>query len=277
MRPSRLGLVGWSALAVVLGFALLALGAALGLYAGDHARAVGPEHLSPRPGVWLGTDALGRDLLARAIQGARVSLAVGGGAALGVVALGGLLGALAGLRGGWTDRLLAGLTDAVAAVPPVVVLLGAALLRSPGVITAIAAISLTQWTGVFRSVRAEALRLRAADHDRAAVAMGAGALHRLRWHLFPRLRPLLVTALVLSFVYAVKVEALLAYFGASAQELPSWGRLLAESGSELARGIWWPTAAASVPLALLVLCAQVLADRLSDGEPGDAAAFASPR
>ena len=81
MRATRLGLVGWSALAVVLGFALLALGAALGLYAGDHARAVGPEHLSPRPGVWLGTDALGRDLLARAIQGARVSLAVGGGAA----------------------------------------------------------------------------------------------------------------------------------------------------------------------------------------------------
>jgi hypothetical protein len=82
--------------------------------------AVGPEHLSPGPGAWLGTDALGRDLLARAIQGARVSLAVGGGAALGIVAIGGLLGALAGLRGGWTDRLLSGLTDAVAAVPPMV-------------------------------------------------------------------------------------------------------------------------------------------------------------
>ncbi len=268
MRQVRLGVAGRLALAGLVGFALVAVGAALGLYAGEYARAVGPEHLSPGPGAWLGTDALGRDLLARAVQGARVSLAVGGGAALGIVAIGGLLGALAGLRGGWTDRLLSGLTDAVAAVPPIVVLLGAALVLAPGVSTAIAAIALTQWAGVFRGVRAEALRLRAADHDRAAVAMGAGVVHRIRWHLLPRLRPLLSTALVLSFVYAVKVEALLAYFGASAQDLPSWGRLLAESGSELARGIWWPTAAASVPLALLVLCAQVLADRLSDGEPG---------
>jgi ABC-type dipeptide/oligopeptide/nickel transport system permease subunit len=69
-------------------------------------------------------------------------------------------------------------------------------------------------------------------------------------------------------VYAVKVEALLAYFGASAPDAAELGALLAESGSELARGIWWPTAAASVPLALLVLCAQVLADRLGEGEPG---------
>lgn len=264
---NRLGLAGRLALAGLVGFALLALGAALGLYAADFEQAVAREHLSPGPGAWLGTDALGRDLLARTIQGARVSLAVGLGAALGLVAVGTALGALAGLRGRWTDRLLAGLTDAVAAVPPIVTLLAAALVLSPGIGTAIAAISLTQWAGVFRSVRAEALRLRAADHQRAAVAMGAGTLHTIRWHLLPRLRPLLITSLVLSFVYAVKVEALLAYFGASAQALPSWGRLLAETGSELARGIWWPTAAASVPLALLVLCAQVLADRLDDGEP----------
>ena len=264
---TRLGLAGRLALAGLVGFAALALGAAFGLYAGEYEQAVAREHLAPGPGAWLGTDALGRDLLARAIQGARVSLAVGGGSALGLVGVGSLLGALAGLRGGWSDRLLSGLTDAVAAIPPVVVLLAAALVLAPGVGSAIAAISLTQWAGVFRSVRAEASRLRASDHRRAAAAVGAGTRHTIHWHLLPRLRPLLVTSLVLSFVYAVKVEALLAYFGASAQTLPSWGRLLAESGSELARGIWWPTAAASVPLALLVLCAQVLADRLGDAGP----------
>lgn len=263
----QLGAAGYAGLAGLLGFAVLAGGAALGLWAGGFEAAVGREYLSPGPGAWLGTDALGRDLLARTIQGARVSMLVGGGAALGMVVIGGILGGLAGLRGGWTDRLLAGLCDAVAAIPPIVMLLGAALLLRPGLGTAIVAIAATQWHGVFRGVRAEALRMRAADHDRAARAMGAGILHRVRWHLWPRLRPVLITALVLGFVYAVKVEALLAYFGASAQTLPSWGRLLAETGSELARGIWWPTAAASVPLALLVLCAQVLADRLGDGEP----------
>lgn len=262
-----LGLSGWLATTGLAAFVVLAAGAAIGLWAGGFEAAVGREHMSPEPGLWLGTDALGRDLLARTVQGARVSLTVGGGAALGLVALGGLLGAFAGLRGGWSDRLLVGLCDALAAIPPVVTLLGAALLLRPGLVTAIVAIAVTQWHGVFRSVRAEALRMRAADHDRAARAMGAGTLHRISWHLLPRLRPLLVVSLVLSFVYAVKVEALLAYFGASAQALPSWGRLLAETGSELARGIWWPTAAASVPLALLVLCAQVLADRLGGVEP----------
>jgi ABC-type dipeptide/oligopeptide/nickel transport system permease subunit len=252
------------ALAGLLGFVALAVLAAAGVIATGYEAPVGPEHLAPGPGAWLGTDALGRDLLARAIQGTRVSLAVGAGAALGMVAIGGTLGALAGMRGGWTDRGLVALTDAFAAVPPLVVLLAAALVVSPGVAMAALAIACTQWTGVFRGVRADALRLRSSDHDRASVAMGAGVWHRVRWHLIPQVRPLLVTSVVLAFVYAVKVEAVLAFFGASAPGLPSWGRMLAETGSELARGIWWPTAAASVPLALLVLCAQVLADRLGD-------------
>lgn len=252
------------ALAVLLGFAGLAVLAKLGVIAGGYAGAVGPEYLAPGPGAWLGTDALGRDLLARAIQGSRVSLAVGVTAALGMVAIGALLGGIAGMRGRWTDRLLVGLADAFAAVPALVVLLAASLVISPGWTSAALAIACTQWTGVFRGVRAEALRLRSSDHDRASVAMGAGVWHRVRWHLGPQLRPVLRTGVVVAFVYAVKVEAVLAFFGASEPELPSWGRMLAESGSELARGIWWPTLAASVPLALLVLCAQVLADELDE-------------
>ncbi|PCC72709.1 ABC transporter permease [Nannocystis exedens] len=165
------------------------------------------------------------------------------------------------MRGGWTDRLLSGATDAFAAVPPVVALLAIALALGPGVSTVVVAIAATQWTGVFRAARAEGQRLRVADYYRAAQAMGAGTLHQIGWHVVPALRPVLLSALVVLFAHAVKVEALLAYLGASAPELPSWGKLLARSGSELARGIWWPTLAASAPLALLVLCAQVLADR----------------
>ena len=262
----QVGAAGWIALAGLGVFVGLALAAKLGVIAGGFEAPVGPELMPPGPGAWLGTDALGRDLLARAIQGARVSLVVGGLAAIGMVTIGAGLGALAGMRGRWMDRALVGATDAFAAVPPLVTLLAAALVISPGVTTTALAIACTQWTAIFRSVRAEALRLRSSDHDRASVAMGAGVWHRVRWHLLPQLRPVLITAVVLAFVYAVKVEAVLAYFGASAPDLPSWGRMLAESGSELARGVWWPTLAASVPLALLVLCAQVLADRLGRSE-----------
>jgi ABC-type dipeptide/oligopeptide/nickel transport system permease subunit len=121
----QVGAAGWVALAGLGVFAGLALGAALGVIAGGFEAPVGPELMSPGPGAWLGTDALGRDLLARAIQGARVSLAVGGGAALGMVAIG------AGCWGRWRGCAAAGptacwgrLTDAVAAVPPLVILLG---------------------------------------------------------------------------------------------------------------------------------------------------------
>ncbi|WP_434423742.1 ABC transporter permease [Nannocystis pusilla] len=254
-REGRLALLGLG------GFVVLALGAAAGLWAHAWDVPVGRPYMSPGTAAWLGTDALGYDLFAQAVQGARVSLVAGVGGAAGAVAVGGALGAWAGLRGGWTDRLLSGATDAFAAVPPVVTLLAMALALGPGVSTVVVAIAATQWTGVFRATRAEAQRLRAADYYRAARAMGAGTLHQIGWHVVPALRPVLLSALVVLFAHAVKVEALLAYLGASAPELPSWGKLLARSGSELARGVWWPTLAASAPLALLVLCAQVLADR----------------
>lgn len=253
-RAAALGLAG---------FVALALGAAAGLWAGRWDVPVGRPYMAPGTGAWLGTDALGYDLLAQAIQGTRVSLVAGLGGAAGAVAIGGLLGAWAGLRGGWSDRLLAGATDAFAAVPPVVALLGVGLALGPGLSTVVLAIAATQWTGVFRAARAEGQRLRAADYLRAAQAMGAGTLHQVGWHVLPALRPVLLSSLVVLFAYAVKLEALLAYLGASAQALPSWGKLLAHSGSELARGVWWPTVAGALPLALLVLCAQVLADRAS--------------
>lgn len=263
MSQVRLGRAGGLALAGLAGFVVLALGAAAGLWAGGWDAPVGGPYMAPGTGAWLGTDALGYDLLAQAIQGARVSLVAGGGGALGAAALGGALGAWAGLRGGWTERLLAGATDAFAAVPPVVALLGLGLALGPGLSTVVVAIAATQWTGVFRAARAEAQRVRAADYSRAAQAMGAGAAHQIVWHVLPALRPVLLSAIVVLFAYAVRLEALLAYLGASSQALPSWGTLLARSGSELARGVWWPTLAASAPLLLLVLCAQVLADRLA--------------
>ncbi len=259
-----LGLAGGLSLASLAIFGLLALGAALGWIGGDYQAFVADPYAAPGVGLWLGADALGRDLGARVLQGAQVSLVVGLGGALLTLVIGACLGALAGLRGGWVDRLLVALTDAVAAIPPLVALLGGALILGPGVASVILVIGLSQWTGLFRSVRAEARRLAAADFVRAAEAMGAGFSHQLRVHLLPHLAPLLMTSAVLYFVHAIKVEAVLAFFGQSSQVLPSWGGLLAECGSELARGIWWPVVGASVPLAIVVLAAQVLADRLSD-------------
>lgn len=266
MSGRRLGAVGGAA-ALVLGlFAVVGVLGAMGVVGGEHGRFVAAPYAAPEAGLWLGADALGRDLAVRALAGAQVSLAVGLGGALAAVGLGALLGGVAGLRGGAVGRSLVALTDSVAAIPGVVALLGAALVVGPGVGGVVAAIGLTQWTGVFRAVRAEARRLRAAEFVRAAEAMGAGTLHQLRVHLVPHLAPLLRASFALLFVHAVKVEAVLAFFGYSSQATPSWGLLLAECGGEVTRGIWWPLVAASAPLAALVLAAQALADRLGDQE-----------
>ena len=260
----RLGWTGWAAALALAAFAMAGALGAVGLAGAEHARIVAEPYAPPGSALWLGADALGRDLGARVLAGAQVSLFVGVAGALGTVGFGGLLGGLAGLRGGALERALVGLADAVAALPGVVALLGVALCVGPGLVGAAAAIILTQWTGVFRSVRAESRRLQSADFYRAAEAMGAGVGHQLRHHLAPHLRPLLLTSTALLFVHAIKVEAVIAFFGYSSQEAPSWGALLAECGGEVARGIWWPAVGASAPLAVVVLAAQVLADRIEE-------------
>lgn len=264
----RLGRDGIAAAVCVAVLASCAGLAALGLLGGDYRELAADPHLRPGDGHWLGTDVLGRDVGARVLQGARVSLAAGLGAAVGTVGLGATLGALAGLRGGWLDRVLVALADAVAAIPALIGLLAIGIALGPGLSTVAIAIAFTQWVTVFRAVRIESARLRHADFVRAAEAMGAGPLHQLRAHVLPNLAPLLSTSFALVFVWAVKAEAVLGYLNLSAVDLPSWGRIMAEGGSELARGIWWPVVGAAAPLALLVLSVQVLADRLSEDPEG---------
>lgn len=263
----RLGLDGSVALAFVTIIVLVAILASSGVVGASHHLLDADPHLRPGGEHWLGTDALGRDVAARVIQGARVSIGAGVLAAVGTVGIGSTLGAIAGLRGGTTDRMLVALADSVAAIPALVALLGIGIALGPGLGTIAFAIAATQWVSVFRAVRIESARLREADFIRAAEAMGAGTLHQLRVHIVPNLLPLLSTSFALVFTWSVKAEAVLGYLGLSSTELPSWGRIMAEGGSEMARGIWWPILGAALPLALLVLSVQVLADRLSRDEP----------
>lgn len=261
---TRLGADGTVALFVVGTILVIAVLAALGILGVEHRAFVGAPHQAPGGEHWLGTDVLGRDLGARILQGARVSLAAGLWSALATLAIGATLGTIAGLRGGWADRILVALADAFAAIPALVAILGIGLALGAGLTTVAVAIAATQWVTIFRVVRIESARLRRADFVRAAEAMGADTFHQLRVHVVPNLMPVLSTSFATVFIWSIKAEAVLGYLGLSSQELPSWGRIMAEGSSELARGIWWPVVGAAVPLALLVLSVQVLADRLSE-------------
>ncbi len=195
----------------------------------------------------LGTDELGRDVLLRLAEGGRISLVIGVAAALTAAALGTLIGLVAGYLGGWTDRLLMRMTDAVIALPllPLLIVLAALDLNKLGIPPALARsdeISLMRivalavlvgWTTAARLVRGATLVTRNRDFVRAARSLGAGVPHILWLHILPNVLAPLVVATTLSVGDVILLESVLSFLGLGIQPpLASWGSMLS-NGQEL--------------------------------------------
>lgn len=220
----------------------------------------------------LGTDDLGRDVLLRLMQGARVSLAVGLAAALAATILGTAAGLLAAWRGGWPDALLMRLADALLALPalPLLVILAAldpAAIGLPrgeataDILRIAALLALFGWVGVARLVRATALSVLARDHVRAARALGLGEGAILRRHVLPQLAAPIAIATALAVGGAILAESTLSFLGLGiAPPAASWGNMLANA-QELAFNA--PLAALWPGLAILL--AVLGCNRLADG------------
>jgi len=240
----------------------VALASAAGwLEAAGARQQAGLENLPPGVGHWLGTDHLGRDVLARTVLGARTALLVGGLAAGTAV----LCGALLGLVSGWTttalDGLLLWLAGAVSAIPTLLLILTLALALGRGLLPVCLALGLATWVEVYRVVRAETRRLREAPHVQAALALGAPPRRVLLRHVLPCLRDILGVQFGLHFVQAVKAEVLLSFLGLGlAVGSPSWGAMIEHGRVDLPAGNWWTLGAAGVALAGLVAAVQVLAE-----------------
>lgn len=230
------------------------------LATGDLARGtlLPPSHLH-----WLGTDQFARDLFARLAAGARVSLAVGGGAVAVAALLGIVVGLGAGAIPGIIGTALSRVIDLGLALPRLIVLLVflAALGRVP--IVALAAIlGATGWPTIARLVRGEALRLRHAPHVVAAEALGAPR-SRLVWReILPGTMPPVLVAATLGLADAILLEAGLSFVGVGVRPpYPSWGNMLYESRDFLARDpalLLFPAAA----LVLATITATLLGDAL---------------
>ena len=185
-------------------------------------------------GHWFGTDAIGRDILARTLAGGRLSLTVGALATVVALAIGLAYGAIAGYAGGRVERAMVRLLDVLSALPFLLIVILLLSLFGRSLWLLLAAIGGYVWIDLARVVRSEAARLREAPFVLAARAAGARFDQVLRWHLLPNLLPLALVYLGLILPQAILVESFLGFLGLGLDEpSASWGTLLHEGSQEL--------------------------------------------
>lgn len=255
------GMVGVFILLMVVAMALSA-----GFFYPD-----GPWRMVARPMLWpdatspypLGTDIMGRDILAELLYGARVSLMVGLAAAIAAVVIGTLIGATSGYYGGRTDDVLMRITDAFQTIPSFLAAAVIVGVIGPSITTVIISISLVSWPMIARLVRAEFLRLRGYDFVHACRIMGMSDAKIIFTQILPNcLSPIIVAASVL-VATAIIVESGLSFLGLGDPNVISWGAIIGAGRSAL-RTAWYITVLPSAAVVMTVLALNLIGDALND-------------
>ena len=260
-RTNRGALAGAALLLLVV----IAAAAAPLLFPGDPLDIVGRPLLEPFVDTRfpLGTDRLGRDILAGLAHGARASLLVGLVAAFGAILIGILVGAVAGYFGGWTDELLMRLTETFQTVPGFILALALIAVMGPGIVSVAIAIALVSWTGPARITRAEFLTLREREFVSAARVLGLGHGHIIFREILPNaLAPIIVLGSVI-VAAAILIESALSYLGLSDPNRITWGQMIA-GGRPVFRTAWFVSAIPGLAILLTVLSVSLVGEGLTD-------------
>jgi peptide/nickel transport system permease protein len=253
-----------------IGLAVLCLLALMALFADaffprDPLSIVGPALLPPfsDPGLPLGTDRLGRDVLAALVHGARASLAVGIAAALVALAVGALVGTLAGFAGGLIDEALMRVVDAFQIVPAFLLALSFVSVIGASLPVVILAIALGAWTGPARLARAEVLSIRERDYVAAARVIGMRPLEIALREVLPNALPPVLALSSVIVASSILIEAALSFLGLSDPNIVTWGSMIAE-GRNVLRSAPFLSIVPGIALMVTVLGVYLFSEGLAD-------------
>jgi peptide/nickel transport system permease protein len=256
----------------VLGLAVVVLMIALAVFAplvspyDPLATDWGAVRKAPSAAHWFGTDENGRDVLSRVIWGARASLLAGVISVSIALAIGVPIGLLAGYVGGWLDSLISRITDAMLAIPFLILAIALAAFLGPSLGNVMVAIGITATPIFVRLTRGQVLATKVEDYIEAARALGNPPLRVALRHVFPNIVPPLLVQATLAIAAAIIAEASLAFLGLGQQPpAPSWGSMLNISQRFFENAPWmalWPGAAIFVTVLAFNLFGDGLRDAL---------------
>ncbi|MBR8701728.1 Glutathione transport system permease protein GsiD [Fusobacterium sp. DD29] len=219
---------------------------------------------APSSKHWLGTDEFGRDIFARIVHGARVSLTVGIVAVSISIVVGGILGAVAGYYGGMLDNVIMRAMDIFLAVPSILLAIAIVSALGPSLANLMIAISISSVPRYARIVRASVLSIRDQEFIEAARAIGASNTRIIFRHIIPNsLAPVIVQG-TLGVASAILSTAGLSFIGLGIQPpAPEWGSMLS-GGRQYLRYAWWVTTFPGVAIMITILSLNLLGDGLRD-------------
>ena len=257
-KPAVLGLI-------VFAFIVLVTIFGPGLYATSAKKMVAPPFLGPGDdlGPLLGTDYLGRDILAGILTGGRTTLLVAAVAAAFTLTIGLVVGSLAGYFGGWIDTLLMRFTEIFQGMPSLLFALVVIFLLGPGTWNETLAIGLTLWPLAARLTRAEFLRLREMEYVKASRAIGCSDLRIMFRTILPNAMPPLLVSATLTVVIAILFHAGLAFLGLVDVNPVSWGSMRGKNRAYTLTA-WWMVFFPGIAIVVTGLSISLVGDGLQD-------------
>lgn len=256
--------LAFTALIIVVFYFLIALFTFLGFIASDWGVEIGPSYAAPSSQYFFGTDIFGRSVFLKMVKGTETAVAIGLATAFISITIGTLLGMISGYFGGLIDEIIVWFYTTFSSIPSIMLLVSIAFILGKGTTTVFISLGITSWVGLCRIVRGEVMRHKDREYAQAANAIGASNTRKLFKHILPNISHVLIINFSLTFEAAIKSEVILSYLGLGVQGRPSWGTMIDDSKLELARGVWWQLAAATLAMFIIVLAFNILGDALRD-------------